>query len=215
MHGSSHLLKRPCSASSHGNFRTVPQASAASCIFRQGCFISGSPRGPRWSPPQSTETSGCLSGQGLCPPVTGYQAPLADPFSSPREALLWPIPFGLTGPRGGVVGAAWQGPPISHIRSILQTGPGGSSSPAPGQAAPVPPLCAGIGRLSPVDLPASGDMWKVKRQKWFLQREGERSCTERKEIPLWDFFPPSSSSKKYRDSLSLMRMPALNLLGLD
>lgn len=73
---------------------------------------------------------------------TGFAAPSADPFlQSPPEPLLWQIPFGLTGPRGGAVGAAWQSPPISHIRSNLQSAVGGSLSPAPQQAAPVPRHC--------------------------------------------------------------------------
>lgn len=49
----------------------------------------------------------------------------------PREPLLWQIPFGFTGPRGGAVGATWHGPPSSHVQSNLQTALGGSRSPGP------------------------------------------------------------------------------------
>lgn len=56
------------------------------------------------------------------------------------------------------MGAAWQGPLISHVNSDLQTALGGSRSPAPHRLLLVPPLSVGVGRLSPADLPARGEM---------------------------------------------------------
>lgn len=108
-----------------------------------GSFLK--PRGPMLSQRRSAETSGCLfAAQGLCPPGYRLCSSLGWSFlQSPPEPLLWQIPFGLTGPRGGAVGATWQGPPISHIRSNLQSAVGGSLSPAPQRAAPVPPIVCG------------------------------------------------------------------------
>lgn len=62
---------------------------------------------------------------------TGFAAPWADPFSSPPGGTfvadsIW---FQRASRRG--VGAAWRGPPISHVRSDLPAACGGSASPAP------------------------------------------------------------------------------------
>ena len=77
----------------------------------------------------------------------------------PREALLWQIPFGFKGPRGGaagLLGVAPQSPMLGA--TCVPAALGGSASPAPNRLLLFPPIVCGIGRLFPADLPASGEM---------------------------------------------------------
>ena len=73
---------------------------------------------------------------------TGFAVPWADPFSSPPGGTfvadsIW---FQRASRRGG--GAAWRGPPVSHVRSDLRASrPRREREPSPEQAAPVSPHC--------------------------------------------------------------------------
>lgn len=105
---------------------------------------------------------------------------------------------------------------ISHVKSNLQAALRGSPSPAPNRLLLLPPLSAGIGRLFPADLPARGEMWKVRDKNVFYRVRGSFLVQKgRKYLCGILFFSPLFIQKIQRDSLSLMRMSALNLLGLD
>lgn len=101
----------------------------------------------------------------------------------------------------GPLGRAHQSPTLGAICKLLLEG----AQAQPRTGCPCsPPIVCRIGRLSPADLPASGEMWKVRDKNGFYRGRGKLSCTERKEIPLWDFiFFPPSSSKKYKETLCL------------
>lgn len=117
----------------------------------------------------------------------------------------------------GAVGATWQGPPVSHVRSNLQTALGGSPSPAPNRLLLLPALSAGIRRFSP-QLTCLRVARCEKLETKMVSPDGGGAFLYRKEGNTsvgFYFFSPPSSSKKYKETLSLMRMSALNLLGLD
>lgn len=102
----------------------------------------------------------------------------------------------------------WHCPPISHVQDHLQTALRGSPGPTTPSRRPHKHHCLHGACLFPADLPESGEMWKV-RDKLASTEGGELSCTERKEIPLWDFiFFPSSSSKKKKKNTK--RLSVLN-----
>lgn len=102
----------------------------------------------------------------------------------------------------------WHCPPISHVQDHLQTALRGSPGPTTPNRRPHKHHCLHRACLFPADLPEKGEMWKV-RDKLASTEGGELSCTERKEIPLWDFiFFPSSSSKKKKKNTK--RLSVLN-----
>lgn len=72
----------------------------------------------------------------------------------------------------------------------MQTALGGSPA-QPCTGRPCDHHCLRVVRLFPADLPASAECEKLET-KLVSARGGQLSCTERKEIPLWDFifFPP-------------------------
>lgn len=121
--------------------------------------FSSSPRGPTLSQHLHRDKRVFVPHAGAVPSsARALWLPRRSLSQVPREPLLWQIPFGFTGPRGGAVGAPWHGPPISHVKSNLQAALRGSPSPAPNRLLLLPPLSAGIGRLFPADLPARGEM---------------------------------------------------------
>lgn len=182
-----------------------------------GLFLSL--HGPMLSHHCSAETSGYLfPTQGLCPPVyiRALRLPRLILSQVPLEPLLWQIPFGLTGPRGGAVGATWQGPPIPHIRSNLQTALGGSSSPARTGCSCSPPHCLREWGA----FPQLTCLWverceKLRDKNGFYRRRGSFLVQKGRKYLCGILFPRPFIQKIQRHSLSLMRMSALNLLGLD
>lgn len=211
------FLKRSFSASSHGSSRSMPHSSARRVFRRQECSLEARAVRRPASAAVRTQAFVCSPRRPVSSAFLALQQLRWSHSQVPREPLLWQIPFGFTRPRGGAVGAAWHGPPLSHVRSNLQTAQeGASAQPWAGRCYAPPPLSAGIGRLSPADLPASGEMWKVRDKNGLSRRRGSFLVQKgRKYLCGILFFSPPSSSKKYKETLSLMRMSALNLLGLD
>lgn len=151
---------------------------------------------------------------GLCPPPSGSAA-----TQVPWEPLLWQIPFGFTGPRGGGRGGPLAGPtslPRSEQftnRSRREPEP----EPGPNRLLLLPALSAGIRRFSP-QLTCLRVARCEKLETKMVSPDGGGAFLYRKEGNTsvgFYFFSPPSSSKKYKETLSLMRMSALNLLGLD
>ena len=138
--------------------------------------------------------------QGLCPPVCRLCSSRGWASQVPWEPLLWQIPFGFKGPWEGQQGhLAWS--PQSPTLRVTCRLPWREPKPSPKQAAPVLPIVCGPGVFSQLTC-LQVERCEKLGTKWSLQSEGELSCTERKEIPLWDFiFPPLSIQKIQRDSV--------------
>ena len=152
--------------------------------------------------------------QGLCPPVCRLCSSRGWASQVPWEPLLWQIPFGFKGPWEGQRGhLAWS--PQSPTLRVTCRLPWREPKPSPKQAAPVLPIVCGPGVFSKLTCLQVERCEKLGTK--MVSTEWGRAFLYRKEgnTSVGFYFHPLSIQKIQRDSLSLMRMSALNLLGLD
>lgn len=164
MHGSSHFLKRPLSASHveiseqsrmpllHLALSDRAAPSLEACVVPGGASLA----------PQSWACA-------LQLPALRLPWLILSPVPGRHFCGLFPlVSQGLEEGWWGPLGRAHRSPTLGAFCKPVRR----ELEPSPEQAAPVPPLCARIGRLSPADLPASGDMWKVRDKNGFCRGRG-------------------------------------------
>lgn len=163
---------------------------------------AGLPSKPSWMGQEHKQAVACSLCRALVLQLTSFAASLLIPSQVPQEPLLWQIPFGFTGPWGGLLGANWHSPPISHVQGNLQTALRGSPSPAPNRLLLLPPLSDASSPF-PADLPESGEMWKVKDKTGFYRARGAFLYRKEGNTSVGFYFFSPSSSKKYKGTLCL------------
>lgn len=199
------FLKRSFSASSHGSSRSMPHPSLRTLRFPAAGVLFGSPRAPTACQRCCADTSVCLFPAQACVlRFPGFAATSPEPFSSPPGATfvadsIWFHKASRRG-RGGRLARLPSLPRSEQFTNCS----GGSARPAlSGLLLPPPPDCLrGSGAFPQLTCLRVARCEKLET-KWSLQTEGELSCTERKEIPLWDFifFSPFFIQKIQRDSV--------------
>lgn len=125
--------------------------------------LSGS-SGSRWKSawPDAEAASLCrqaavCSSRAWVLQCTVLQLPGLSLSQVPWEPLLWRIPFGFTGPRGGAarpLGRAPQSPTLGATCKLLSEG----ARAQPSTGCSRYPIVCGVGRLFPADLPVRGEM---------------------------------------------------------
>lgn len=164
-----------------------------------------SPRGRMLRQHRSADKQLFVPGAGPVPStVLALQLPGLILSQVPREALLWQIPFGFKGPRGGASGLLGVAPQSPMLGATCQPlAEGARARPRTGCSWPPTPIVCGIGRLFPADLPASGEMWKVRDKNGLYRVRGSFLVQKGRKYLCGILFPPHPSSKKYKEALCL------------